>query len=330
MTPSADDPAVSVVLPTYNRASVLSGAIESVLEQTYDDLELLVIDGGSTDGTRAVVDRIDDPRLEYVRRDRPEGVSAARNRGIERSSGDLVAFVDSDDRWRPTALERRAAALRDAPADYGVAYCGIEKREGEPITRSGASGDVRSELRHLAVPTYTSTLVAEREALEAVDGFDEALPCFEDWDLCMRLARTRRFAYVDEPLVVKGEPGDNVSADPECLVTAIERLEAKYDLPRDTRARLLADAGATHCEAGRVAEGRPYLERAIRLDPTRGNAVAAYLLSLTGSETAYDVGMGVLYAVQQRLERALVRADRAVRSGGVDGGSGASGGEASG
>lgn len=306
--PSDDRPLVSVVLPTYNRASVLPGAIESALSGTYDRLELVVVDGGSTDETPAVVESYDDPRVEYVRRDSSEGVSAARNLGIERSSGDLVAFVDSDDRWRPDALARRAAALRAAPPAYGVAYCGIEKREGEPITRSGRSGDVREALRHLAVPTYTSTLVVRRALLERVGGFDEALPCFEDWELCLRLARECAFVYVDEPLVVKGESGDNVSADPDRLLTAIERLEATYDLPADTRARLLADAGATHCEAGRVADGRDYLERAIRLDPTRFNAVAAYLLSLTGSSTAYDVGIGGVYAAQQRLERMLARA----------------------
>jgi len=307
-TSAADRPLVSVVLPTYDRASVLPGAIESVLEQRYEALELHVVDGGSTDRTPAIVDSYDDLRLEYVRRDSPAGVSAARNLGIDRSSGEYVAFLDSDDRWRPGALERRVAPLRERSSAYGVAYCGIEKRAGEPITRSGESGDVRAALRHLAVPTYTSTLVVRRDPLERVGGFDEALPCFEDWDLCLRLARECAFAYVDAPMVVKGEPGDNVSADPERLVAAIERLETKYDLPDDTRARLLADAGATHCEAGRVAEGRHYLERAIRLDPTRGNAVAAYLLSLTGSSAAYDAGMGGVYALQQRLERALARA----------------------
>ncbi|WP_408957585.1 glycosyltransferase family 2 protein [Natrinema sp. 74] len=305
--PADDRPLASVVLPTYDRASVLSDAIESVLEQSHDALELVVVDGGSTDRTPAVVDSYDDPRLEYVRRDAPAGVSAARNRGIDRSSGEFVAFIDSDDRWRPDALERRVTALREAPPAYGVAYCGIEKRAGEPITRTGESGDVRKALRHLAVPTYTSTLAVRRDAIAGVGGFDEALPCFEDWDLCLRLARERRFVYVDEPLVAKGEPGDNVSADPDRLVAAIERLEAKYDLPDGTRARLLADAGATHCEAGRVDDGRRYLERAIRLDPTRGNAIAAYLLALTGSSAAYDAGMGGVYALQQRLERALAR-----------------------
>ncbi len=306
--PADERPLVSVVLPTADRASVLPKAIDSVLTQRYDRLEVVVVDGGSTDGTRALVDSYDDPRLEYVRRDSPAGVSAARNQGIRRSSGEFVAFIDSDDCWRPDALERQVAALREAPPDYGVAYCGIEKREGEPITRTGESGDVHEALRHLAVPTYTSTLVVRRDALERIGGFDEALLCFEDWDLCLRLACEWRFVYVNDSLVIKGEPGDNVSGEPDRLVTAIERLETKYDLPDGTRARLLADAGATHCEVGRIEEGRRYLARAVTLDPTRFNAVAAYLLSLTGSSAAYEAGMGGVYALQQRLGRALAGA----------------------
>ncbi|WP_247729037.1 glycosyltransferase family 2 protein [Halovivax limisalsi] len=303
--PSAGQPLVSVVLPTYERAPALQGAIDSVLDQTYDEVELIVVDGGSTDGTRAVVESVEDPHLTYVRRDSPRGVSAARNLGIDRSNGDLVAFVDADDRWRPEKLREQVSALRGSPPEYGVAYCGIGKRDGEPIARAGASGDVREDLRHLAVPTYTSTLLARRGALERVGGFDESLPCFEDWELCLRLSRDCAFAYVDEPLVEKGAetPGENVSADPANLAIAVDRLFARYDLPRDARARLLADVGATYCESGGVREGRRYLARAVRLDPTRLNPIAAYLFSLTGSDAAYGAGMGGVYAFQRRLRR---------------------------
>lgn len=311
---------VSVVLPTHRRASVLGRAVRSVLDQTHDDLELLVIDDGDDDATPELVSSFEDDRLQYVRRDEHGGVSTtrndggcvstagndrggisnARNEGVRRTDGDLVAFIDSDDRWHPEKLERQVAALRDAGEDCGVVYAPVTKREGEPRTRDGASGDVFEAVRRLEVPTYTSTLLVRREAFEGVGGFDERLDCFEDWDLCLRLARDWRFAYVDAPMVLKGTGEDNASADPDRLASAVERLFAVHDLPAEARARFLADAGRTYCEAGRLAEGRPYLKRALALDrPT--NAMAAFALSLSGSSRVFDAGMNAVYEAEQRL-----------------------------
>ena len=291
---------VSVVLPTRDRAAVLGDAIESVLAQTYDDLELLVVDGGSADRTPEVVGSFDDDRLRYRRRDDPAGVSAARNAGVRETDGDFLAFVDSDDRWHPDKLRRQVAALRRAGDDCGVVYGPVTKREGEPRTRGGASGDVREEIRALSVPTYTSTLLVRRDAFRDLGGFDEKLGCFEDWDLCLRAAREWTFEWVDAPLVRKGTGADNVSADPDRLARALDRLFEKHDLPAEARARFLADAGKTYCEAGRLAAGRPYLRRALALD-VRPNAAAALALSLPGSRRLFDAGMTGVYAVERRL-----------------------------
>ncbi|WP_101297920.1 glycosyltransferase family 2 protein [Halegenticoccus soli] len=300
--PTDSDPLVSVVLPTYERASVLDEAIESVLAQSYERLELIVVDGGSTDDTPAVVRSFSDPRLRYVRRDRPRGVSAARNDGIRESSGELVAFVDSDDRWREDKLRRQVTAYRRATDACGVVYTGMAKEYGEPHSRDGASGDVYREVLTMSVPTYTSTLLVARTALADCGGFDERLPCFEDWELCLRLARAYAFEYVDAPLVIKGTCGDNVSADPDALVAAVDRLEREYDLPRGTLARLLGDAGVTYCEAGRLDESRPYLLRSLRLNPAQPNTAAALLFSLANSPGLFDALMGRLYAVERRFE----------------------------
>lgn len=293
------DAMVSVVLPTYDRGPVVGDAIESVLAQTYDRLELLVVDGGSTDGTRAVVESIADPRLRYHRRPEPAGVSAARNLGVAETTGEFVAFVDSDDRWRPDKLERQVTALRRSTDEYAVSYTGIEKADGEPRTRRGTSGDVERAVRRMAVPTYTSTLLVRRRAFEACGGFDESLPCFEDWELCLRLAADYRFRYVDDPLVLKGMTGDNVSADPDRLVDAIRRLRARDDLPDETLGRLLADAGVTCCEAGELRRGRRYLWRALQLHPDQPNAMAALALSLTASTSVFDAAMDRLYALER-------------------------------
>ena len=317
-TSSLWEPTVSVVLPTYYRAPVLGGAIESVLGQTYDDLELLVVDDGDDEATPELLSSFDDDRLRYVRRDESirrddaEGVSSARNAGVRRTDGDLVAFVDSDDRWHPEKLRRQVGALREAEqannraadTDYGVAYAPVTKREGEPRTRDGVSGDATEAIRRLDVPTYTSTLLVRRSAFESVGGFDERLGCFEDWDLCLRLARDCQFAYVDAPLVVKGTDAGsgNVSADPDRLADALDRIFDEHDLPPAARAQFLADAGKTYCEAGRLDEGRPYLRRALELD-FRPNAAAALVLSLARSSAVFDTGMNAVYEAEQWLSR---------------------------
>ena len=298
---------VGVVLPTFRRGSVLGGAIESVLDQTHEDLELLVVDDGDDAATPELVESFDDDRLGYVRREERRGVSSARNDGVERTDGEVVAFVDSDDRWHPDKLRRQVEALRAAEVgegrnDCGVVYSSVTKRSGEPRTRDGASGDVYEAVRRLAVPTYTSTLLVRRDAFEAVGGFDERLDCFEDWDLCLRLARDWRFASVDGPLVLKGTGASNASADPDRLAASLSHLFDAHDLPAESRAQFLADAGRTYCEAGRLAAGRPFLRRALALD-FRPTAALALALSLPRSRRLFDAGTAAAYAAQRRLAR---------------------------
>lgn len=311
--PSPDEPTVSVVLPTYDRASALPGAIESVFAQTHQPLELLVVDGGSTDGTDEVLAAVDDERLRVHRREEPAGPGAARNAGVGMADGEYVAFVDADDRWRPSKLERQLAAMDRA--DAAVALTGLEKSAGEPRTRDGVEGDVHDAVRRLDLPTYTSTLVAERSALVGAGGFDEALDCFEDWELCLRLSRDHAFAFVDDPLVLKGT-GENISADPDRLASAFRRLDRRYDLPRTARTQFLADVGITHFEAGRLAEGRPYVVRSLRLDPRQPKAVAALALSLAGSGDLFDGAMARVYGAERLLHAARARLRRQVQAAG--------------
>lgn len=296
-----DGATVSIILPTYERGDYVAGAIESVLAQSYPSFELFIIDGGSTDETRAEVESFDDPRIRFHRRQEPAGASAARNIGVRETDGEFVAFIDSDDRWPADKLRQQVAALRTGDATNAVAYSAVQKAEGEPRTRDGRSGNVETAVRRMAVPTYTSTLLVRRRALDRCGGFDENLPCFEDWDLCLRLAAECEFAYVPHSPVLKGTPADNISAEPDRLATAVQRLRRKHDLPEETVAHLLADVGRTYCEAGRFDTGRQYLKRSLEQDFWRPNTLAAFVLSTPASPTAFDRGMDRLYDVRRRF-----------------------------
>ena len=129
-------PETSVIIPTYNRADVLSRAIESVLEQSYQDFELIIVDDGSTDGTESVVHQYDDDRLIYITQSNA-GANAARNRGIKAATGEYIAFLDSDDEFLPLKLARCVNVLSQAPPSCGGVYSSFRKiRDGKVETVS--------------------------------------------------------------------------------------------------------------------------------------------------------------------------------------------------
>jgi glycosyltransferase involved in cell wall biosynthesis len=197
-------PAVSVITPAYNYGRFLPGAIESVLGQTLGELELIIIDDGSTDDTPAVVRRYGaDRRLRYFRVERI-GHVAAKNVGLRLAEAPLVAFLDADDLWLPQKLERQAALFRADPT-LGVVYTralwvdetGQELEREQPRLHRG---EVLDELfRHNFV--CFSSAVVRADVFHTVGLFDEGLPLAADFDLWLRAAMHYRFDYVDAPLV---------------------------------------------------------------------------------------------------------------------------------
>lgn len=204
-------------MPAWNRVNSIRIAVESVLRQTFTDLELLVVDDGSTDGTMAVLAGISDPRLRCFASPRNMGASAARNIGIRAARAEWVAFQDSDDEWLPQKLEKQMACLDGANSpDVVACYTGMAilgQREALPRARtvvtyipaadeSIVAGDL---LQSLLARSFISTqmLMARRSMLLDIGGFDEALPALVDWDCAIRLAQRGSFAFVDEPLVVQ-------------------------------------------------------------------------------------------------------------------------------
>ena len=128
------NPRVSVILPTYNRAQLIAQAIQSVLDQTYQDFELIIVDDGSKDETEEVVNSFDDERIRYARHEENKGANAARNTGIAMARGEYIAFQDSDDKWLPEKLERQMRIFLITSTDIGVVYTGCWRVEGTQKT----------------------------------------------------------------------------------------------------------------------------------------------------------------------------------------------------
>lgn len=196
---------VSVVIPTYNYGRFISGAIKSALEQTHPPSEVVVVDDGSNDDTESVVKQFDS--VKYVRQENA-GVCAARNRGVAETSSDLIAFLDADDTWEPTKLEKQVARS-SAGENIGLVHCGIrefDETSGETIRIDLAGGeeDVARNLLLWDGPGIVGpggTILVTRLAFDAVGGFDERMKVGEDWDFCYRVARKFKVGFVPEPLV---------------------------------------------------------------------------------------------------------------------------------
>ena len=196
---------VSVIIPTYNHARFLSGAIDSVLAQTRPALEVIVVDDGSTDGTRELL--ADYGERIRVLRQQNQGVAAARNAGIGAANGEYLAFLDSDDAWYPRKLELQMLRFEQEP-QLGLVHCGAERIDAEgrtlDTTTGGMEGDVAEAMlrldREVIMPQGSSIVVPKRIAMD-LGGFDVRLPPSEDWDFCYRLASRYSIGYVREVLV---------------------------------------------------------------------------------------------------------------------------------
>jgi glycosyltransferase involved in cell wall biosynthesis len=234
---------VSVVIPTYNRAALLRESLESVAAQTYRDFEILVVDDGSTDDTRSVVES---SGARWIPIGHSGLQAAVRNRGIEQAQGEYVAFLDSDDRWLPEKLKRQVELLRERP-EFALTCCNAHrlvdgKHEGL-LHRPGTlrTGDVFDALLKRNFVVNSSVLV-RRATLTEVGGLDEdpALKSVEDYDLWLRIASTRKVHSFDDPLVdYRIHPG-NESWDVEQTQRGLARCYEKVLQAGHGRGRVAA------------------------------------------------------------------------------------------
>jgi glycosyltransferase involved in cell wall biosynthesis len=196
---------ISVVIPAYNYGRFISDALRSIISQTRAPNEIIVVDDGSTDSTEEVVSQFGE-RVKYVRQ-KNAGVCAARNRGAIESTGDLIAFLDADDTWAPTSLEKQVAVF-EKNENIGLVHCGLREFDsatGETIRfyLEGGEDGVADNLLLWEGPVIAGpgTVLVSREAFDDVGGFDTQLKVGEDWDFCYRVARRFNVGFVAEPLV---------------------------------------------------------------------------------------------------------------------------------
>lgn len=286
-------PKVSVIIPTHNRAALLGGAIQSVLDQTFGDFELLVVDDGSEDHPEQVVRSFSDPRIRFIRHPVARGGGAARNTGIQNTHGPFVAFLDDDDAWYPEKLAQQVALLDRGPPNLGLVYGGYNtgNSHGETILGTRiptARGDLRNQLLSSNVIGGTSLVLVRRVALEHIGGFDENLPSFQDHDLYLRLSEHFEFDFVPDAFLRYLRHEVQIWKNPGALLRGLELMRKKHGTHKPFRkflARRYQKLGRQLCLAGDTAEGRSALRTSLALNPRVLRTYAYYALSLFDSRT---------------------------------------------
>jgi glycosyltransferase involved in cell wall biosynthesis len=271
---------VSVIIPTFNRAGSVVRAITSVLDQTFKDFEIIVIDDGSSDGTEEALARFG-RQIRYHAHPSNQGVSAARNTGIRLSIGPLIAFLDSDDYWLPEKLHSQVDFFRhrlDAQAcQTGEIWIRNGRRINPKRRHLKPSGDIFAPSLKLCLVS-PSAVMLKRPLLDAVGLFDEDLPACEDYDLWLRIACRHSVYLLRECLVVKeGGKADQLSTRHKGMdrfrISALIKL-LQGGLLNDMQRRAVLEELAVKCriygqgcvKRGRMEEGEFYLGLPTRLE----------------------------------------------------------------
>lgn len=217
---------VSVIIPTYNRADKIKPAVESVLNQTYSDFELIIVDDGSTDNTKSVIESIDDSRIKYVHQ-KNAGACAARNNGIRCAKGEYIAFHDSDDIWHKDKLEKQMDVLQKSGAD--IVCCRLNKKYSDGTIKLKPE-----QMKHGFMNPVTNlfgigtqTIVAKRIVFDSYK-FDKDFPCFQECELLYRVTKRFSLYCLDEGLVDYFVGEDSISANHTKKYTACKLFLQKH------------------------------------------------------------------------------------------------------
>ncbi len=253
---------VSVIVPTHDRSTWLCQSLRSVLWQRDVDLEVIVVDDGSTDDTTGtVVKNIGDRRIELIRHETPQGVSIARNHGAEEAAGEWLAFLDDDDLWAPTKLRRQLQAATTSGCNWAYGGCvnvdaTLRILGGRPPPRP--EDVARLVFRSNIIPGGGSNVVVRRDTFQRVGPFDLRLTNTEDWEMWIRLAKQGPPAWVPEPLMAYRLHAAQSSLDIRAIFDGISLIERRHSI-KSARGESYRWIASSLLRTGRRSEAMRYL-----------------------------------------------------------------------
>jgi glycosyltransferase involved in cell wall biosynthesis len=280
-------PKVSVIIPTHNRSAFLRSAIISVLNQTFQDFEIIIIDDASKDDTRKVITSFNEARIRGIHNQASKGAAGSRNIGVTNAQGEYIAFLDDDDEWLPAKLERQARLLDDSPPEVGGICTGrlvVEKASGRVWPVENHEHCDLSKRNFIT----TSSLLLRRRCFDECGLFDDEMPTGSDYDMWIRISKRFSFKIIGDNLVTYHVHDDCLTWDYAKKIRGIEMLLAKYDSvfrqhPKE-HSRQYLQLGVYYCYQGEVQKGRKAFSTAIRINPCEIRNYFNFGLSLLGAE----------------------------------------------
>jgi glycosyltransferase involved in cell wall biosynthesis len=223
---------VSVIIPAYNREKTIERAINSVISQTYQNFEIIIVDDNSTDGTVSLIQKYEnnEPRIHHLQHHKNLGAQAARNTGIKAARGEWIAFLDSDDEWLPNRIQAGLSLANEWGVYVVHSNCYLKEENTELKLLEGPllSGNIYIDLLEHPGPTFPGLLV-RKECFEHIHYLDETIVSFQEWDTSIRLAKFYPFAYVEEPLFIYHlHKGDTISKDSKRRVEGWSQIVKKH------------------------------------------------------------------------------------------------------
>ena len=240
---------ISVIIPVFNGEKTIEETINSILNQTFKDIEIIIINDGSTDATLEIIKNISDSRIKIFSYPNA-GLSASRNRGIDRAKGEYISFIDADDLWTPDKLELQWQALQSNP-QAAVAYSWTDYiDESSKFLKSGRrikiNGDAFSKLLITNFLENGSNPLIRQEALE-IGGFDESLAAAEDKDMWLRLAANYEFACVEKPQILYRTSTTSMSTNLKRQeIASLKVIERGFSYPKAEKLQHLKKQSLSH------------------------------------------------------------------------------------
>lgn len=297
-------PKVSVVIPTYNRPELLPKAVRSVLAQTFEDFEIIIVDDGLKERAGKVVATFSDPRIRYIQHEVNKGCAGAKNTGARNAKGEYVAFLDDDDVWLPLKLEKQVAALNGAPPDVAFCFTGAyEVFDNRKIFAEALEGlaDYHNVVLRDFSAIHGSMLMYRTKAFLELGGINESYPTHTDVEFLIRFTRKYRGIGINEPLVERKlesdhtQMGSNIENRIKGRHMILEEFKDEFEKHPTFRAKHIERLAKFYRQIGKYKEARHHFLIAFRLEPRLIRFL--YVISLYGD--------GAGYRMFRRIKRAV-------------------------
>lgn len=266
------------------------------MDQTYQDLEIIIVDDGSRDNTERVIKNFKDERIRYIQHNQNKGASAARNTGIRESRGKYIAFQDSDDEWFSNKLEKQIEAFADAPPEVGIVYSGFYRIEADrklylPSDQlSLKEGNIHNELLKGNF-VGTPTVLMKKECFRNQRYFNESLPALEDWELWIELSKYYTFRYIKKPLLCSYSTPNSINLNENNMLKAHEIILLTHldDFSKNKKnlSEHYYDIGTGLCSIGNFNNGKNYLIKSLKAYCLNFKTISVLFILLFGHNIYY-------------------------------------------